>query len=61
MSHPDDGADQFDALVVFGATGDLAHKQTFPALHALPKRGERSGDRRCLLELEPGASAGAGP
>jgi glucose-6-phosphate 1-dehydrogenase len=28
-----------DALVVFGATGDLAKKQTFPALHALVKRG----------------------
>ena len=28
-----------DALVLFGATGDLAHKQTFPALYALAKRG----------------------
>jgi glucose-6-phosphate 1-dehydrogenase len=28
-----------DALVVFGATGDLAHKMIFPALYALMKRG----------------------
>ena len=29
---------QSDALVVFGATGDLAHKKIFPALYALAKR-----------------------
>ena len=28
-----------DALVFFGATGDLAHKKIFPALHALVRRG----------------------
>ena len=28
-----------DALVLFGATGDLAHKKIFPALYALTKRG----------------------
>jgi len=28
-----------DALVLFGATGDLAHKQVFPALYAMVKRG----------------------
>jgi glucose-6-phosphate 1-dehydrogenase len=28
-----------DALVIFGATGDLAHKMIFPALYALAKRG----------------------
>src|SRR5262249_25949565 len=28
-----------DALVFFGATGDLAYKQIFPALQALVKRG----------------------
>src|SRR3712207_8370222 len=28
-----------DALVFFGATGDLAAKQIFPALHALIKHG----------------------
>jgi glucose-6-phosphate 1-dehydrogenase len=29
-----------DALVFFGATGDLAYKQIFPALQRLAKRGE---------------------
>src|ERR1043166_72901 len=28
-----------DALVFFGATGDLAYKQIFPALHAMVRRG----------------------
>jgi hypothetical protein len=28
-----------DALVIFGVTGDLAHKMIFPALYALVKRG----------------------
>jgi glucose-6-phosphate 1-dehydrogenase len=28
-----------DALVFFGATGDLAHKKIFPALYAMTKRG----------------------
>jgi glucose-6-phosphate 1-dehydrogenase len=28
-----------DALVLFGATGDLAHKQIWPALHAMAGRG----------------------
>jgi glucose-6-phosphate 1-dehydrogenase len=28
-----------DALVFFGATGDLAHKKIFPALQSLAKRG----------------------
>jgi glucose-6-phosphate 1-dehydrogenase len=28
-----------DALVFFGATGDLAYKKIFPALHALSRRG----------------------
>ncbi|HLS81491.1 MAG TPA: glucose-6-phosphate dehydrogenase [Steroidobacter sp.] len=28
-----------DALVLFGATGDLAYKQIFPALHAMLRRG----------------------
>jgi glucose-6-phosphate 1-dehydrogenase len=30
---------QSDALVFFGATGDLAHKKIFPALQAMMKRG----------------------
>jgi hypothetical protein len=28
-----------DALVFFGATGDLAFKKIFPSLHAMAKRG----------------------
>jgi len=32
-------ASESDALVVFGATGDLAHKMIFPALYAMVKRG----------------------
>ena len=38
-----------DALVFFGATGDLANKKIFPALQAMVKRGhlERTRDRRC--------------
>jgi glucose-6-phosphate 1-dehydrogenase len=33
------GTSQSDALVVYGVTGDLAHKMTFPALYAMVKRG----------------------
>jgi glucose-6-phosphate 1-dehydrogenase len=33
-----DGA-RSDALVFFGATGDLAYKKIFPALHAMARRG----------------------
>lgn len=29
-----------DALVLFGATGDLAYKKIYPALHALARRGQ---------------------
>jgi glucose-6-phosphate 1-dehydrogenase len=35
MSQP-----QADAFVFFGATGDLAYKKIFPALHALARRGK---------------------
>lgn len=28
-----------DALVLFGATGDLAYKKIYPALHELARRG----------------------
>ena len=28
-----------DALVIFGATGDLAHKMIFPALYAMVRKG----------------------
>jgi len=34
-----DGKSQSDALVIFGVTGDLAHKMIFPALYAMVKRG----------------------
>src|SRR5277367_1948943 len=34
------GATASDALVFFGATGDLAYKQIFPALQRLAKGGE---------------------
>ena len=33
------GAMRSDALVLFGVTGDLAHKMIFPALYAMAKRG----------------------
>lgn len=32
-------ADRSDALVLFGATGDLAHRKIYPALHGLARRG----------------------
>ena len=31
-----------DALVLFGATGDLAYKQIFPALYEMTRRGRLS-------------------
>ena len=39
MAKAHDGAGPADALVLFGATGDLAHKMIFPALYAMAKRG----------------------
>jgi glucose-6-phosphate 1-dehydrogenase len=38
MSVASELAQQADALVLFGATGDLAHRKVFPALHAIVKR-----------------------
>jgi glucose-6-phosphate 1-dehydrogenase len=35
-----DGIARSDALVVFGASGDLAYKKIFPALYALARRGK---------------------
>ncbi len=35
----DDAPQHSDAFVFFGATGDLANKQIFPALYAMTKRG----------------------
>ena len=40
MSAP--GAPPADALVLFGASGDLAFRKIFPALHALVRRGRLS-------------------
>ena len=39
IGETNNGAAAADALVLFGATGDLAHKQIFPALYAMVKRG----------------------
>jgi glucose-6-phosphate 1-dehydrogenase len=39
MNEANDAAGPADALVLFGATGDLAHKMIFPALYAMVKRG----------------------
>ncbi len=38
MSTPNGDPGWSDALVLFGATGDLAHKKIFPALYAMAKR-----------------------
>ena len=50
-----------DALVFFGATGDLAYKKIFPSLQAMMKRGhlERAGHRRRQAGLEPRPAARA--
>ena len=39
MNRTNGGARRSDALVLFGVTGDLAHKMIFPALYAMAKRG----------------------
>ncbi len=39
MNKTGGGTAQSDALVLFGVTGDLAHKKIFPALYAMAKRG----------------------
>lgn len=39
MSSVHSNATPSDALVIFGVTGDLAHKMIFPALYAMAKRG----------------------
>ena len=55
-------ASRSDALVLFGVTGDLAHKMIFPALYALAKKGalQVPGRRRRLVEVDPGAIAQPG-
>ena len=43
-------ASRSDALVLFGVTGDLAHKMIFPALYAMVKRRCPQGSgNRCRL------------
>jgi glucose-6-phosphate 1-dehydrogenase len=46
-----------DAFVLFGATGDLAHKKIFPALQAMVRRGNLDvpviGVARAWLEPGP--------
>jgi len=39
MSNSHNRMTSADALVIFGVTGDLAHKMIFPALYAMAKRG----------------------
>lgn len=39
MTSPGTRSTRSDALVFFGATGDLAHKKVFPALYAMVKKG----------------------
>ena len=56
-----------DALVLFGATGDLAKRKLFPALYQLERRGELTGpgDRRGAQRLDrrrlPHARRGVDP
>ena len=40
MKKTKDGRIRSDALVLFGVTGDLAHKKIFPALYAMAKQGD---------------------
>jgi len=40
MGKTDSRATPADALVIFGVTGDLAHKMIFSALYTMVKRGE---------------------
>jgi glucose-6-phosphate 1-dehydrogenase len=39
MNNTNAGTVRSDALVLFGVTGDLAHKKIYPALYAMAKRG----------------------
>lgn len=40
MNHDESAHAKSDALVLFGVTGDLAHKKIFPALYSMAKRGD---------------------
>jgi glucose-6-phosphate 1-dehydrogenase len=39
MDHTQNRMTPADALVIFGVTGDLAHKMIFSALYAMARRG----------------------
>ena len=55
-------ASRSDAIVFFGATGDLAYKQIFPALQALAQRHARHPcDRRRQSRLGSRLPTGTGP
>ena len=41
MTRNDEQAIRSDGLVLFGMTGDLAHKMIIPALYAMVKREDR--------------------
>ena len=58
MSEP-----QSDALVFFGATGDLAYKKIFPSLQAMveARPPRRAGHRRRQGRLDPRPAQGARP
>lgn len=43
ISGTNGGAVPSDALVLFGATGDLVYKKIFPALYVMAKRGVLNG------------------
>ena len=51
-----------DALVFFGATGDLAYKKIFPALqgHDPARKPERPGHRRREVGLDAPNSSASG-
>ena len=57
------GPDSADALVLFGATGDLAYKKLFPALYHLGRRVLRrpADHRRRLLRAETTTPCASGP
>ena len=52
-----------DALVFFGATGDLAYKKIFPALQSMVKRGHLNvpviGVAEAQLDFRSTSGAGA--
>ena len=58
------GTARSDALVLFGVTGDLAHKMIFPALYAMVKRGTLNvpvvGVASSTWSLDATAQAGDG-